>query len=367
MKMLSVLFSVFLSGCLAVKPLSPISSIPTPAIHHEIRLSNELQYLSCNYRDWCVKGGGKTYGANPDYKKNWASSMHALPATHFQAAQKALPYALMSSNVYRDPRTATFALPGWVVFERQESNSGLALEEWHQVENGTVIQIVVVYKGTDGITDWPDMITNLSLRKEPRQYAQAQEHFKRLLERTAAASTPVAVSGHSLGGGIALNVSFRQSTIQRPVPAYVFNTSPRGFYDVVTSDDGVERLLLDENAEFLRGARVLWRSKIGKYSAHTFNFLDFRMSPTKFFLEHSMYRLSRGLLLVSVGQGDPFARQVFKENFDVETIEQALMSSSNPSEQQITDVNYCKALLLDGVTDHSVIVAPMLSSTDKCR
>ena len=337
---------VFISGCasLDLKQVSPTPQNQENSESHEFRSSADLQYLSCDSKSWFVEDDGESYGASLEHKKEWASSMHALPQKYVKAAMKSVPYAIMANNVYRSPSDKPILyLPNWKVVSRHESSNGLALEELHKMDNGSIQEVVVVYKGTDGpsLKDWK---ANLSIWFEPNQYAEAQEHMKNLLNRQELANVPINVAGHSLGGGIALNVSLRQSTPERPIGVFVFNTSPRGFYGPIDETIKSERYLLDEKGEFLGGARPLWHSKLKKYDPLTYNFLDFT-SISKPVSEHSIYLFARAILLVGIGGGDSYSKEVFKENFNINSMRKQIPSSIQLEHDKDRDLKLCEDLL----------------------
>jgi len=344
--------TLMLTGCatqggLTKTILTPVNTIMVNS--HELRSSADLQYMSCDTKSWFVENNGESYGSQPEHRREWASSMHALPPKYKEAASKAVPFAIMANNVYRDPKDKPiYALPGWIVVLRNESDSGLALEELHRIVDNKVVEVAVVYKGTDApsLKDWK---TNLSIWFEPRQYAEAQDHFVSLLNDSERKGIPITVAGHSLGGGIALNVSLRHSTKERPIRTFIFNTSPRAFYKPINEVESfeVERYLLDEKGEFLGGARPFWHRKISKFSPLTYNFLDFTALYSKPFEEHSIYLFSRALLLVAIGEGDHYANEIFRANFNEESIASFIPSASQVVSDKERDVQLCLDLLTE--------------------
>jgi len=348
-KLLLVISAIFiLSGCSTQGGLTRISPTPINTImlnSHELRSSADLQYMSCDTKSWFVKNDGESYDAPLEHKIRWASSMHALPPRYKAVASKAIPFTIMANNVYREPKDKpVYSLPGWTVVERRESDSGLALEELHKIVDKKVVEVAVVYKGTDApsLKDWK---TNWF---EPKQYAEAQAHFKELLNETELNGVPITVAGHSLGGGIALNVSLRHSTTERPIRTFTFNTSPRGFYKPINeSVVKVERYLLDERGEFLGGARPFWHSKINKLGPLTYNFLDFTALYSKPFEEHSIYLFSRALLLVAIGSDDDYAKKVFRANFNEESVAAHIPSAPRVASDKERDIKLCRDILVE--------------------
>jgi len=337
-----------LYGCSSPGGLKIISPIPeniSKSGSHVIKSSADLQYMSCDTKSWFVKNDGESYGSSVEYKREWASSMHALPKRHLSVASKSIPFAIMSNNVYRSPvDKPIISQPGWDVVNRFESNSGLALEELHRIVDGKLKEIAVVYKGTDApsLKDWK---ANLSIWLEPIQYAEAQSHFKLLIERPEIHGVPITVAGHSLGGGIAINVSLRHSTLERRIRVFTFNTSPRGFYKPINESLEHEIYLLDEKGEFLGGARPFWHGKLKEYNPLTYNFLDFTALYSKPVSEHSIYLFSRALLLVALGNSDEYALDVFNANFNLVNIKDSIPSSPNLEYDKKRDIQLCQNIL----------------------
>jgi pimeloyl-ACP methyl ester carboxylesterase len=152
---------------------------------------------------------------------------------------------------------------------------------------------------------------------EGAQYREAYDFVKALQEERRGLDR-IRVVGHSLGGGIALNLSLRLPRVD----AVVFNASPRAFTQVRHHQPGAERIHFSEAGDFLSFFSRPWlRFQFWKddyvlreYTAYKNNFMDFRfytLSPVK---EHSMYRMSRAILLMAVSNHDAGARKVFEEN-----------------------------------------------------
>jgi hypothetical protein len=346
----SVLVSsaLMLVGCTTAGEIQPVSIAGLEAKGaHKVTSTQETQYRSCDFESWFVAGDGNSYDAKPDRRREGSSSMFALPPRHREVARIAFPYAIMASNVYREPaERPVYALPGWKLEKRFQSDSGLAFEELQKIEGGRIVELAIVYKGTDS-TSWLDWKTNLSIWWQPKQYAEAHNRFLQLLKEERYRSVPISVVGHSLGGGIALNVSLRHSTVERPIRAFVFNTSPRAFYQPIDLTVPVDRYLLDEKAEFLWGGRLFWQTRIRNFLPLTYNFLSFNASVSKPISEHSIYLFSRALLMVAINQGDEYAIQVIRANVSFSEAQQSLPSLEKYRHDLEYDLDYCRRLLVE--------------------
>jgi len=264
-----------------------------------------------------------------------------------------LSYALMSYNVYRDQEDVSiFVIPDWEMVHSFESNSDLQFEHWHRTDNGKLLEVAIVFRGTESAKDW---MANLSFWKEPKQYAEAQSHFREhVINNSKYVGVPIKVAGHSLGGAIALNVALRQSTKNRPIEVYGFNPSPRFFYGQLQGKSHAVPYILVESGEFLKEISKLWEENIGNIDTlkiREYQFLQFT-TIGKIVSEHSMYRMARALLLLSIGANDDYAKKVFKQNFKLDDIAPQLPSYSYDSVKQEWwaldkhgDLDYCRTLL----------------------
>jgi pimeloyl-ACP methyl ester carboxylesterase len=264
-----------------------------------------------------------------------------LSEQQFKASSKTWVYSLMASNVYRE-KGQVFVIPGWEVASRWKSPSGLTFEEWtHKDSGGKPDQIVVAFEGTkfSSLDDWQ---TNLSLI-EPRQFREAYAYMDCLVKHRANGAR-IAVTGHSLGGALALNMSLRLPGIH----AYVFDPSPRAFFKVkmkkVKADmrAGVapERILVYESGEVLAFVRAPWQAAFRNFERYRFNFMDF----TNFFAvvsEHNMYLIARGLLMAAIKAKDAQAGQAFTANLSSRDLEDAFKEEKEPGDKKY-DIGRCQ-------------------------
>lgn len=341
--LLAITLILLLQGCGVTYRLTKTDS-PEPKVGtHEIAPSYSLQYMSCDHRSWFASNGPRP-SLNPADEKPSASSMLVQTPENIAAAKQAFPFALMSSNVYRDD-DKYFALPGWTLFKREDSPSGLTVDVWTQGAKENPDRVAVVFRGTDGfnLDDWR---ANLSIWLEPEQYFEAQRFFKeQILTEKRFERSDIVVAGHSLGGGIAINVSLRWSTSARPVAAYAFNSSPRGFYRPYDDSSTAARVILSENAEVLSFFRKLWWRKIKSLEERKYNFVSFRNLMHTPIGEHRIYPLSRALLMLAVAHEAPNARDTFRANFDMKAIEEGLKRRGLSEAQVSSELALCRVHL----------------------
>ncbi|MCL7423230.1 MAG: alpha/beta hydrolase [Methylobacter sp.] len=330
-----LLLLLFLSGCATFsQPATEDVNFGTRGAH-KLLPYNDLQYMSCDYESEYAKDDKKSRLQKPDKD---ASSSFTLSQEKKDVASKHFVYALMSNNVYRDNEgKPNFILPNWAGVLRKVSDSGLAFEEYHKKnENGELIEIAIAFKGTDfgELNDWR---TNFSF-VEPQQYRQARDFVEEVLARDYVnESVKITATGHSLGGGIALNMSL----LYPGVDAVTFNQSPRAFYDV-SSPPRNHRELIYEAGEILAFVRIPWHFKLNDFNRTYFNYLDFKSWANPLINEHSMYLFSRGLLLAAIKEGNPEADVVFMANFINVSLDDAfnVKKAKNPEQ----DKSYCRKI-----------------------
>jgi pimeloyl-ACP methyl ester carboxylesterase len=175
-----------------------------------------------------------------DHVSGWSDQVRA-------AADEAYLYAQMSVNAYDDEDRYDLG-PAVRTIENAPNNElGFAYSIFEHRRAGG-LEVVIAFRGTEFRTteDWID--GNLFARQNPQGLAL----YDRIRARYDP-DVPITVTGHSLGGGIAIQVS-----LERPnVKAYVFNTSPR--FRLRGSSQPNRRLSIVEYGEFLKAARLFGR------------------------------------------------------------------------------------------------------------
>jgi len=296
-------------GACATHPLVEAPPMPARGTHPiglpYVPQSNEsgLFHLSCTDR---YPNGTSVY-AIFDAPSEAEVSRAELARRHFV-------HAAMANNTYRAPlEKPVFAIPDWHRVQSLQSRSGLLIDVYADAARlADSREVVVAYRGTDAASarDWRN---NLALR-EPPQYREAYRHLKAL--RTDHPGAKVTATGHSLGGGIALNMSMRFEGVD----AVVFNPSPRIHFGATSPDFDNYRASIYEVGEMLDLVSGPWTRlrlpsnvKYGNY-----NFLDYRALSVSPLPEHGIYELARGLLLVALTRGDARAKAMFAANIDRE-------------------------------------------------
>ena len=171
-----------------------------------------------------------------------------------EAAVESYSYAMLASNAYQDEDTYT-SLP-LAFLEREAADnddSGLAYSVFDRYEvkggkRGKLVARVIAFRGTEfGSTS--DIFSG-SLGSSQRDGARMVYDAERAnLDRENYENVAIEVTGHSLGGALATQIS-----IDHPeVKAYVFNTSP--FFSGDPMHNDMRRLAIAERGEFLRVLR----------------------------------------------------------------------------------------------------------------
>lgn len=187
----------------------------------------------------------------PDFCIPLTSKQIQKNSTLAEEAVHLAPYAIMCNNAYARGEYFIPLPEGWKEipeFRKEIPNIGLALAVFEKYENTKLTEVVVAFRGTDGMKDW---IQNLiPLRRI--QVVPASEDFERILRLYENQGPKVTTTGHSLGGGLALHMSFKYPNID----TIVFNSSP------VTKaglkiQEGSNRISAWESGEFLQIVRNL--------------------------------------------------------------------------------------------------------------
>jgi len=174
-------------------------------------------------------------------------------------AAKYAAYAMMSSNAYHKSDRVTFSVekPGWIQVDqegkptnnptKEHRDSGLAYDVYEKQGSE---EVVFAFRGTDSKRDY--LFANFAVPPFSRQYKQANKEFGEYVKKHPAKK--IMVTGHSLGGGIALGVS-----VHYGVDAVTFDSSPRIFDGLGQRNLPATRVLIYQDGEILEKVRQHWR------------------------------------------------------------------------------------------------------------
>lgn len=171
-----------------------------------------------------------------------------------EAAVDAFPYALAATNAYTGDKDL-FEAPGRVLqrvpripIADGDASKGFDYQIFNQYERGSganadrkPVARIIAFRGTD-MKSLADIFYG-TLRSD--QIELALRYFEAEKSRLGT-DVPWVVTGHSLGGALATEVSVAHPEVQ----AYMFNTSP--FYRSEVRANALRRTVFNERGEFLR-------------------------------------------------------------------------------------------------------------------
>lgn len=316
-KMIFVALTILMAGC--TTHLAKVSPSTIPSTHVLLKPYNPaveggLFHLSCTDK---YPDGHSAYAQFDGDKAE---------VGRVELARRHFIHAAMANNSYSDPKNKPiFVLPGWTLHDALESKSGLALQVYGDgVSLKNSERVVVAYRGTNSssVLDWANNLSPM----EPLQYRQAFSHLKELKSNYPEAK--VTAVGHSLGGGIAMNMSMRLPGVD----AVAFNMSPRVRFGR-TEAYPAYRASLYEVGEILTGGTNFYSAFQLPDSVHygNYNFLDYRAWTFSPVPEHGIYELTRALTVVAMTRGSGEAITFFTANI-------------GEDQARRTDWEHCEAL-----------------------
>lgn len=177
-----------------------------------------------------------------------------------EVAGKYAIYAMMASNSYHKSKRVRFPVEkaGWIQVDmngnetttptKKHRFSGLAYDKFQK--RGTN-EVVFAIRGTDSrLRDYG--LANFSFPPLSRQYSQINKEIGGYLKTHP--DEKITVTGHSLGGGLALSVS-----VHHGVDAITFDPSPRIFDGRHNIHLPAKRVAIYESGEILEKFRKLSR------------------------------------------------------------------------------------------------------------
>ena len=172
-----------------------------------------------------------------------------------QVAGRVAIYAMLASNSYRKNDRVKFKVEmmGWEQVDldgyptdeptKEHKRSGLAYDIYEKVGSN---KVVFAFRGTDSKKDY--LTANLAVPPFNFQYRQARKAVRKYLNENSHKN--VIVTGHSLGGGLALSAS-----VHHGVKAITFDPSPRIFDGIGDMHEPAERIIIYQEGEILQKFR----------------------------------------------------------------------------------------------------------------
>ena len=180
-----------------------------------------------------------------------------------ELANEGVIYSMIASNAYvDDPMKVRFPLEelGWNKVDLNGNPvpdgknsytpktligkifSNLQYDIW---EDSRSNKTIIAFKGSEEVFDWINGNLSIGLSTP---YKSAKKHVLKYISKHP--KRKVSVTGHSLGGGIALSVSLWEG-----VDAVAFNTSPRLFDGMMNANAPAVRLVFFQEGEILQKIR----------------------------------------------------------------------------------------------------------------
>lgn len=178
-------------------------------------------------------------------KSNW-------PDQHRKIASKSYIYAQMANNSYGqagdkyDSDGYDFVLPSdYKVKHHKNGEYGFAYSIYKKFKQQKLEEVIIAYRGTEGLTNFDDVYYGNILAKQNPLAIDLYLKTKKKLEDEGYKNIPIVVTGHSLGGALAIHTSIN---VPENVPYFVFNSSPR-FKDFKKyKDQNIKKLMNTRNS-----------------------------------------------------------------------------------------------------------------------
>lgn len=148
-----------------------------------------------------------------------------------QTALDSYLYAQMANNTYGqggddyDQDGLDFVLPSsYSTKHFSNDDVGLAYSIYEKHEDGELVEVILAFRGTEGLGNWDDFWHgNLLAHQNSRALSKYRE-IRSNLNINGNATVPIVLVGHSLGGALAIHIAINSEDL---IPYYVFNSSPR--------------------------------------------------------------------------------------------------------------------------------------------
>lgn len=197
----------------------------------------------------------RTCPADPGEVLNTPGCIRATAALGYE-------YAVLAALAYEPKASPDLAPPPGVVEVEActepacDGALGYQYRVFHRVRDGQVVEKIIAYRGTDGKGDWS---ANLFGRKDQNRAALAT-----FLKVRGDGNIPVSVTGDSLGGALAVQVSLCHPVHRRVAldasPRFYKRLCPGGLALPRPADASTKLLLFSETGEILGPTRWLGRN-----------------------------------------------------------------------------------------------------------
>lgn len=231
------------------------------------------------------------------------------PDQHRKVALKSYLYAQMANNTYGqkgDSYISTesdFILPSdWTVNHFGNNELGYAYSIYQLIKNNEPKEMVIAFRGTEGLTNFKDVIYGNLLAKQNKLAIKTYLENRDRLDKSGYKHVPIILVGHSLGGALAVHTAIN---VDGNVPYYVFNSSPRFNKLKGSKPDDFDKVKENRNSivetsEFLYALRFAAKEANQTYTP--FN-CDSKFKP---FTSHGIEKLAKCLTMVA-SLNDPAA------------------------------------------------------------
>src|SRR5262245_14307679 len=203
-------------------------------------------------------------------------------------------YALLSNNAYKREKEEQFRLPAqeWRHrgdFIAEGTEAGLEVKVFEDVMGGKGVEVVVDFRRRDDLNDWWQGLSAQYLLPKNRQTDMAEKNFERFRGMYKGQQVRYVATGHSLGGGLAMHLSFKYPDVS----AIVFNSSPRVEQGLSNARGVNARIIIWESNEALSYLRPLAKIRWGTVKEVKFDFQPGHLDIVK---QHGMYALALSML-----------------------------------------------------------------------
>lgn len=211
-------------------------------------------------------------------------------------------YAPLAQNAYEIDHETYAQLPDGITMRVLVPNDdiGLAYALFDRMENGLLTEVIIAFRGTEfgHYKDW--RFGNIGTEQRMRG-VQIYKVIRQQLDDAGWSDTPIAVTGHSLGGAIAAQVSLMVPGVK----LRVFNASPH--FTNITDPPPSDRMAISERGELLQ---VIRRSK--NFPGHDTFILDCNPGES-LLIDHKMRPLGDCLIWIAAYQ-DAAAHALIAKN-----------------------------------------------------